>query len=194
MGDEGQGKQKASPSERDSNRISFFIGAACGVALAAVIIARLGHFEPLVTRYPLAGGIVGGVILLAFVGYALYKRSWLGLLIPVVVTPGIIAGVLDKSAGHHTATSGALEAVSFMLVFSLAIGTALFYSRRVRELEQRLFSDATSAAFFVTVLAAGIYGALELFVKVPRVGLIWVPVFGAVVWATLEWLFRRRYS
>jgi hypothetical protein len=167
---------------------------AAGLVIGGVIFSSgLERNRFLLHHAVIEAAIGAGCVLLACAVLA-YKRMWAGMLAPLAAAPIIIGSALERAAGHRTPTTGTLVGVGIVAGFCVAIGAAMFYARGIREFERRMFTESTSAAFFITVLATGIYGVVERFTRVPKLALIWVPVFGAFTWAALEWLFGKRYS
>ncbi len=179
-------------TERDSKWLVFYVGLACGVAISASVLSGTTG-GALFAHQPLLGGLISGVVLVAALGFSLYRRAWLGVLSVVTLIPLVVGTAANRSAGHTLLWAQALRAASVVLIFSLAIGTALFYARRFRELERLLFAEATSAAFFVTVIGAAAYGLIAQYMNLPRLSLVWVSVFGLFSWVVLSWIFGRRY-
>lgn len=79
---------------------------------------------------------------------------------------------------------------------SLATATFLGYRAAVGRVgvESLVFSQATSLAFFVTIVAAASYGLFESLADAPRISMIHVWSFGVVVWVGATAVFSRRVT
>jgi hypothetical protein len=76
------------------------------------------------------------------------------------------------------------------------VGMALIVReiRRERELERTVSLEATSFAFFITMVATLAYALVNEIVGLPALTMWPVFMFGMVAWGIGAVLFRRRYS
>lgn len=187
-----------SEGTRTSEAVSFLVGAAAGISVVSAIFAQPGVEEWVEESWPLplrTGGVVAsGVSIAIALVWSLRQRSRLGVAISVALVPLAVGTGAVRLLDPNPSWAQALRALGLVLVISMVLGGALWFARRLRELERLLFTEATSAAFFVTVIVAGGYGALQAFLDAPRLSYGWLPVFGLVVWALSAAMFRRRYS
>jgi hypothetical protein len=108
----------------------------------------------------------------------------------------VLVGVGSVLQTQEPRPSGALIAIAIGTI--VAAGIALFASvrkgRRSRELDRMLFTEATSVAFFVTMLSAVTYALLESWVDAPKLSMWFVWTVGMGAWIVSATTFKRRYS
>ncbi len=74
------------------------------------------------------------------------------------------------------------------------MGVIVTWGRKAKELDRVLFTEGTSLAFFVTMIAALTYGLLEAWVDAPRLSAWTTWAVGMGSWAVLSLVLRRRVS
>jgi hypothetical protein len=105
----------------------------------------------------------------------------------------VVAGSIVRGGG---ASDAALIVIAIGTIVSGAAIVLLVMraGRKSKELERMLFSEATSMAFFITMLGAITYALLEAWLDVPKISM-WVPwSIGMGSWAILSVMLGRRYS
>jgi hypothetical protein len=120
------------------------------------------------SRVPIAFG--GAYVVLVAVGSVLAKRE-------------------PQPREALTAVTIATMAAAIGLVVSL-----VRLGRASKELERLLFAEATSIAFFVTMMAAITYALAETWLGAPKQSMWLVWLVGMWTWALLAILLRRLYS
>ena len=145
-------------------------------------------------RSPLAA-IGLGVLILVWMGLpALIKRDAFEGAIAVAMIPSIIGGIGSALIEPNPRWAEFSRAAGLVLVIVVVMTSALLFSRRTRELDRFLFSEATSIAFFVSLAGAGAYAGAEALLDLPRLSFAWLPIFGLMVWGIVSLLLWRRYA
>lgn len=180
-----------SEAER-SKKIWGLAGVVTGLALMLVLNTQ-GVIGEAHLPNPVAVGF--NVVLLAgLFGLALRRRDMLIGAAGVVLVPTAIGGVAFHFYEEPPFWVESLRALGLVLVLCAAVGALLYLARGLKELERLLFTEATSVAFFLTLVAAGAYAALEAFLDAPKVSLGWLPLVGLALWGLTSALFSRRYT
>jgi hypothetical protein len=76
----------------------------------------------------------------------------------------------------------------------IAMTAVVRTARRSKELERFLSVEATSLAFFTTMIGVITYALLEVWVSAPRLSMWVVWTFGMFSWAAYSIVLGRRYS
>lgn len=129
-----------------------------------------------------------------FVVPALLRRDFIEAAIGLSIVPTTIGTAVQRFADPDPPWTDPVRAAGTMLLLVVVLVSVLTSARRVRELERLLFTEATSIAFFVTVIGATAYAGLQALLDVPRLSFAWVSLFGFAVWGIAALLLRRRYS
>jgi hypothetical protein len=66
--------------------------------------------------------------------------------------------------------------------------------RSTRELDRLLFTEATSVAFFVTMMSSLGYALLEVWIDAPRLSMWFVWTVGMGAWIVASTVLKRRYT
>ncbi len=106
----------------------------------------------------------------------------------------VIAGsVMRDSVGEDSRWMILVAAATIAAALATMV-VVIRAGRRSKELERFLFTEATSIAFFVTMLAALTYGLLESWLELPRLSAWATWSVGMTSWAVLSIAMRRRVS
>jgi hypothetical protein len=198
------GEEAMEPRIRDDDPSSVAArrsGFLSGVALALLVSAALTS-NPAVDRWldkgtpvpPVPGIAVSSALFVVVFVWSLRVRNRLATLLVISFVPTAVAGAAIRLSDPNPSWAEPLRAVGLALTIAVAFVTSLSYARQKRELERAIFDEATVAAFFATLIAAGIYGVLGTAFHLPPVSLIWVPVFADVAWIVGLFVFERRYA
>ena len=122
--------------------------------------------------------VMKGTPLVAFIGY-------IGFV--------LVGGSLNNREGRPTAALVVI-AIGSIVSATVSLGSLIRRARKSRELDRVLFTEATSIAFAVTMLAVLTYGLLEAFVDAPRLSMWSVWTVGMSSWAIASLVFRKKYS
>jgi hypothetical protein len=162
-------------------------------ASGALLVAD--RFEAIRERRSPAATIVLAVIVVVWMGLpALIRRDVFESAIAIALIPTFIGNIGNSLADPNPRWAEYLRAAGFVLVIIVVLTSALLLSRRTRELDRFLFSEATSVAFFVTLAGAGAYAGVEVLLDLPRLSFAWLPLFGLTVWGIVTVLLWRRYA
>lgn len=160
-----------------------------GVAIAMLLlVAPLGREVS-----PIRALIMSGAIALAFLPL-IRKRDLFDLVYVTVAISGIVVVNVRAFTEPDPVWLAGVRAATIVLVVSEVLILAASYVRSVKELDRVLFTEATSAAFIVTLAGTGLYGGLQRWLDLPSVDLVAVPVFGLAVWGIAALVFRRRLT
>lgn len=180
-----------SEAER-SKRISGLAGVLTGLIVVLALSAQ-GVIGDVHLPNPVGIG-VNAVIFGALFGVAIYRRDPLVGAAGFVLLPGAVGNLAFHFYDDPPLWAGALRALGLVLVLCAVVGALLYLARGLEELERLLFTEATSVVFFLTLVAAGAYAALEAFLDAPKVSLGWLPLVGLALWGLTSALFSRRYT
>lgn len=190
------GKPKSRYTIRDEAASGFLAGV--GLALTVVAISLT---TPRTARWfehgpgrPVPTLIVGVVVFVAAVSWTIVSRNLLATALIVLNTPVIVAAQVIRFVEPDPTWARPLRTLGLGLVIAVSLVASFVYARHKRELEQRLFLDATSFAFFATIVAASVYGILDAAFDVPRLSFLWVVVFAQLVWVVALSVLERRYA
>jgi hypothetical protein len=108
----------------------------------------------------------------------------------------LLVGVGSLLQGLEPRPDAALIAIAAGTVVAAACAVVLLviHGRRTRELDRMLFTEATSVAFFVTMVSALSYALLEAWIEAPKLSMWFVWTVGMGAWIVASTVFRRRYS
>jgi hypothetical protein len=139
------------------------------------------------------------IIACCFFGSLAALTTSLGRGQPVVFFGGVYVLLVAVGATLSAGSSrpgGPIIAIAIgTLAAAVGVVVSLFaMGRRMKELERLLFSEATSMAFFITMLGAITYGLLEVWVDAPAISMWTVWMLGMGSWAVLSLVLRKRYS
>ena len=174
------------------------------VAVGFVLVFSLpGEFERMQARQdamPLVVLVIGflagplGLIVIAVKGHGSVGHPAFPVAFLIAGLPGLAATIVHRYAEPDPSSIGVLRAISVVAVLAVILGFLLIAGRRHVELDRLLFTEATSVAFFATLVVAGGYAALETHADLPRLSFAWVPVIGLVIWGISALVFKRRVS
>lgn len=117
---------------------------------------------------------------------------WGGTAVYVVLV--VVGNLVRRQVGSGPGAAMWAIAVATIAVAVGVMAVVITRGRREKELERLLFTEGTSLAFFVTMLAILTYGLLESWVEAPRLSTwAWWSV-GMGSWFVLSLVLRRRVS
>jgi hypothetical protein len=130
---------------------------------------------------------------LSLVGLAFVRRSVAAASWALYV---ILVGVGSALQAREPRPDGALIAIAAGTIVSGVVGLLLVArkGRQSRELDRMLFTEATSIAFFVTMVSAISYALLESWIDAPKLSMWFVWTVGMGAWIVASTAFRRSYS
>ena len=159
--------------------------------------------------------IVAGCIASAFGGLVPEdSRLWFAAAVgAAVLVPGVVLVVRDRAFAFLGATLyiaatnvgivvrglDGLEWLLWAVAAATILAGLMFMGAVVRavrsetELERLVSTDATSIAFFVTMIAALTYGLMETYLDLPTVSMWIVWSVGMFTWAVASIVIRRRF-
>lgn len=108
--------------------------------------------------------------------------------------PGAAATLLHRLVEPDPTWLGIVRAIGIMAMVCVLFGSLVILGRRYVELDRLLFTEATSLAFFATLVVAAAYAALENYADLPRLSYAWIPVIGLGIWGVCALVVKRRLS
>ena len=177
----------------EGSRLFGAAGVAAGLAVGMLFFDRLEAWRDR-SLPPWVSVVTFAVAVLVLIVPSLLKRDFIEAALGCSLIPTSIGTAVQRFIEPDPLWTDALRAGGMMLLLVLVLVAVLTSARRVRELERVLFTEATSIAFFVTVVGATAYAGLQALLDLPRVSFAWVSVFGFAVWAVSALLVRRRYT
>ncbi len=114
---------------------------------------------------------------------------WVGIVVLFVLTN--MTG--RESGGGATGPKWFGTAVAALASVALAVHMAVTVRQLWRRegVERQVFMEATAIAFFVTLVAGGVYALFEYLAGAPRLSMWWLWFFGMVAWGAIS-TFRMR--
>jgi multisubunit Na+/H+ antiporter MnhB subunit len=108
----------------------------------------------------------------------------------------VLVGVGSVLQAREPRPDGALIAIAVGTIVTGVVGLVYVArkGRQSRELDRMLFTEATSIAFFVTMVSAISYALLESWIDAPKLSMWFVWTVGMGAWIVASSVFRRRYS
>jgi hypothetical protein len=185
---------------RTSDERAGSIGYRLGVAFRIVTLAFFTTVVGVVIgagsgerwTMPIAYAAIGAS-LLSLLGFLTVGRSAAAAAWAAYVALVGVGAVLQTRDPRQDA---ALVAITIGAVAAGAAGVVLMMrtGRRRRELDRLMFTEATSVAFFVTMMSALGYALLESWIEAPKLSMWFVWTVGVGSWIVASFAFRRRYS
>lgn len=180
-------------------RVAMLAGMAVGMLVVVLFVADgfvdldawfedRWPFPMWTTAFP-AFGFVGVMAL-----WSWRLRDRLMWAVTTAMLPLATGTVAVRVTEPDVAWGNVLRGVSLGMILVIALVGVLAYARSFRELERFLFTEATSIAFFATIIGAGAYAAAEAFVDVPRLAYAWVPLFGLGAWLISSIVLTRKMT
>jgi hypothetical protein len=177
--------------------IGMFAGAAFGLAISVLAFSVDGIDRWFDDRNPLPEWIgiplMTGIIGLGLL-WAIRNRNREALVMTLSIIPLTIGGNAVRIIDPNPAWAEGLRVVGFCFVLGVLAALGPKLSSRLKELERVVFSEASSLAFFITVVVASLYGVADGFLGAPRLSFLWLPVLGTVSWVVAWSIRSRRYS
>ena len=176
------------------------IGYRIGVALRVIILAFFTTVVGLVVgagsgeRWTMPIVYVAiGTSLISVLGFIFIGRNASGAAWAFYVA---LVGVGGALQARDPRPDLALVAIAIGTVATGAVGLLLMMrtGRRRRELDRVMFTEATSTAFFVTMMSSLGYALLESWIDAPKLSMWFVWTVGVGSWLVASFAFRRRYS
>ena len=183
-------------TDRSDEQLSFLAGLAFAMtALLIVFTAKPGLEKQLLEDSPIPP-VAGTVIFVALLGItalvtARYSKP-LAIVVCLAMTPGIVSNAAIRLTEPDPAWTNEVRALGVLALLVVSFGGLLLAGRRSREFEKYLFTEATSVAFFATLIAAGAYAALQPNLDLPRLSFGWVPLIGLAAWGASAAFISRR--
>lgn len=181
----------------DDSALGLFVGAAVGLSISIAVLSIDSVDRWVDDRSPLPewSGVPFAVLGIAVaLAWSLRRRERLALAVTLALIPLAVGGNAVRLIDPNPEWAELLRGIGLVLMLTVVLSAGLILARRLRELERLLLTEATSAAFFLTLIAAGAYGVLQGFFDLPRLSLVWVPIFGLPCWVICWALFERRLS
>jgi hypothetical protein len=177
--------------------ILVFVGAIVGFAVSFLAVSIdsvdrwLDDRNPLPewSGIPLTVAIVIGVIV-----WSIRRRHREMFVISLALIPVAVAGNAIRILDPNPAWAETLRALGFAFFLCLLLVIGMRLGGRLRELEKAVFNEASSLAFFITVVVAALYGFADGFLGAPRLSFLWLPVIGGLSWVVAWGIRERRYS
>jgi hypothetical protein len=158
-------------------------------SVAGVVIGGTSHGG--FSRPLLYASIVVGALAMLLVALRSRVRESLPWGVYIVLVG--IGSVLQR---QEPRPNGALIGIAVGTIVASVAG--VFFTVRAgrakRELDRMLFTEATSVAFFVTMMSSLGYALLEVWIDAPRLSMWFVWTVGMGAWIVTSTIFRRRYS
>jgi hypothetical protein len=190
------GSAPPNETEKTEEQVSFLAGMGLVMAVSLIFFsANPGLQKRLIEDSPIpaAAGIAIFVALMTLIAFVTAKRSkGLAIVVGLAMVPGIIANAATRLSEPDPAWVDDVRAIGLLALLVVTFGGVLLFARRYREFEKYVFTEATSLAFFVTVIAAGAYAVFQATFDLPRLSFGWIPLIGLASWGASVALVSRR--
>ena len=184
------GRRERGPQER----VGQVVGAAMGVAAGMTFVMVREDFDndPKGPRW--AGLALGlGIALAIFLSPRL-RRDPRVVVVAVGLFPLLSLGSIVNMLDLDERLSNRLSVVAFLLSVAALYTFAFVYARMKREVDLLIMREASMFAFFATIIAAVVYGALVAVADAPDLSVAAVAIFAQVAWIVGLFIFERRYA
>jgi hypothetical protein len=138
---------------------------------------------PFLVLLPIALGLIAG-----------WFNRVAGVAVGSVFVPSAAVMFVHRLVEPDPTWIDVLRGASVVYTLCVVFLFVVVFGRRHVELDRVLFTEATSIAFFATLLIAGGYAALEAHADLPRLSFAWIPVVGLCIWGACALVFKRGLS
>jgi len=201
MGEEGKQSIRQLWATDKEARDDFQASALSGAATAFLVVGILLSYPSTRVAFdrrrplPAAANVIFAVFVIGgLVAWAWRSRSWLIGGLAGAAVPLMAAGWAIRTYDPDPSWASPVRAIGLGSMIAVMFAHAFVHGRRKRELERAVFTDATVASFFVTVIAAAVIGVMDTALDLPPISLLWVPLVANVTWFAALILVGRRYS
>lgn len=175
------------------SKLAQTVGLAVGVSVSMLFFDQLESWRDSAFP-PWMSIVVFAAFFVLIIVPALLRRDFGEAAIGGAMVPIIVGTGVQRFLEPDPPWTDVLRAAGVMFALVVILVVVLTTARRVRELERLLFTEATSIAFFVTVVGATAYAGVQALLDTPQLSFAWISLFGFAVWGITALLLRRRYT
>ena len=184
----------------DRDRVGALMGFATGAALAVAIgtLHVVDRFNTRLASHGLLPGWAGLLIVAATViivaAIRPFRRNPYAAIAVFGFAPELMLTSFARTIHADAVIGRYLRGAGILASFLVLLLTVIWFSRQRRELERVVLMQASSFAFFVTVVFAIVAGVAHQFFGAPQLAVTWIGLSGVVLWVFALWFFESRLT